>query len=194
MMNTNQFINKANKIHNNFFDYSKVKYEKSNIPIIIICPKHGEFKQTPANHLRTSGCKKCGIEIMRNKLFKTNNEFIEKANKIHNNFYDYSKVDYKHSEKKVIIICPNHGEFEQIPANHLQGKGCKKCAIKSLSKIILKTTEQFINKANLVHNNFYEYSKTKYSGALNKIIIICPNHGEFEQTPNAHLQGNGCPN
>ena len=54
-------------------------------------------------------------------------------------------------------------------------------------------TARFINKANLVHNNFYEYSKTKYSGALNKIIIICPNHGEFEQTPNAHLQGNGCP-
>lgn len=55
-----------------------------------------------------------------------------------------------------------------------------------------KTTEQFIAESNAVHNNFYDYTKTTYTSALNKVQIICPVHGAFYQQANAHLQGIGC--
>lgn len=55
-------------------------------------------------------------------------EFIEKGTQLHNDKYDYSKVEYINSRTKVKIICPVHGEFEQLPSSHLQGNGCPKCA------------------------------------------------------------------
>ena len=54
-------------------------------------------------------------------------DFISKANKVHNNKYDYSKVVYVNSQTKVIIVCPTHGEFEQKANNHLNGRECFQC-------------------------------------------------------------------
>jgi len=119
------FISKADKIHNNFYDYSKVKYINIKTKIKIICPIHGEFEQSPNNHLSRHGCKKCGLE--KRKLDE--NKFIEKCTVKHNNLYDYSKVKYISSSSKIKIICPIHGEFEQIASSHLFGSGCKKCSI-----------------------------------------------------------------
>ena len=181
------FVNKINIIHNYFFDYSKTKFTKTSNKIIIICPKHGEFEQLAANHLKGIGCKLCGYESQ--SLIKTNNtnNFISKAIKIHGNYYDYSKVEYIHSMKKIIIICPKHGEFEQTPNGHLNGQNCYEC-----SKI-KNTLTSIILKANKIHNNFYDYSKLEFTTVDKKAIIICPKHGEFEQRLNSHLQGNGCP-
>lgn len=117
----------------------------------------------------------------------TTAEFIENASRIHNNKFDYSKVEYVHSKKKVIIICPTHGEFLQIPNSHLRGIGCSRCSGKCKSN-----TEEFIKKAAMVHGNKYNYSKVKYKQAIKYIKIICPIHGEFLQTPNSHLNGSGC--
>ena len=111
--------------------------------------------------------------------------FIEMAKKIHGNKYDYSKVEYINSQTKVCIICPEHGEFWQIPSSHLYGKGCKRCSH------ILNVNE-FITKAREIHGNKYDYSKVDYKGTNKKICIICPEHGEFWQTPHHHLAGNGC--
>jgi len=120
-----KFISKANIIHNNFYDYSKVKYINIKTKIKIICPIHGEFEQSPNNHLSGHGCKKCGLE--KRKLNEV--EFIKKCKIKHNNLYDYSKVKYINSSSKIKIICPIHGEFEQVAGSHLFGDGCKKCAI-----------------------------------------------------------------
>lgn len=100
---------------------------------------------------------------------------------------------YKSYNTKVIIICPEHGSFEQIPKNHLQGKSCSKCGKIKCSKARTKTTKWFIKQAKKIHNNKYNYSLTVYKNTITKITIICPNHGEFKQTPNGHLQGRGCP-
>lgn len=116
-------------------------------------------------------------------------EFIKKAREVHGNKYDYSKVKYVNNHTNVCIICPEHGEFWQRPDNHLNGKGCPKCGIENISS----TKEEFINKAREVHGDKYDYSKVKYVGALKKVCIICPKHGEFKQTPNSHLGGKGCP-
>ena len=117
------------------------------------------------------------------------NEFINKANLKHNNKYNYSKAFYVNNRTKVIIICPEHGEFLMTPNNHLTGKGCSKC-----SGRYNYTTEEFIDKANKVHNFKFDYSKVNYKNTETKIVINCKHHGDFEQIPNNHLQGAGCPN
>ena len=180
---TQEFIDKANQVHNGKYDYSKVKYKNNHTKIIIICSKHGDFLQTPHSHLSKNGCSACA----KNKK-SSKKQFIEKATIIHGNKYDYSKVNYKNCDMKIKITCFKHGEFLQTPFEHLQGKGCINCRIE---KSIL-TTQEFIDKANQVHNGKYDYSKTKYIRTNRKVIIICKKHGKFLQTPNSHLQRKGC--
>ena len=117
-------------------------------------------------------------------------DFIKKAVGKHGDKYDYSKTEYINNKTKVCIICPEHGEFWQMPSEHLRGKGCKKCGINRSHAIM--TTEEWVNKAKKVHGDKYDYSKVIYTSAKAKVCIICPEHGEFWQTPNDHLCGKGC--
>ena len=179
------FIEKAKKIHGNKYDYSKVEYVNTKTKVCIICPEHGEFWQTPSNHLyQKQNCPFCS-----HRSYKKNvNEFIEEAKKIHNNKYDYKLVEYKNEKEKIKIICQKHGEFLQSPEKHLRGQGCPKC-----NKTNKKTTKDFIVLAEKKHNNKYDYSKVLYKNTETKVCIICKKHGEFWQTPHSHLKGNGCP-
>ena len=184
----NEFIEESIKVHGDKYDYSKVNYVNARTKVTIICPKHGEFEQTPSSHIQGHGCPKCVKKYKKNK-----NEFIEEARKIHGNKYDYSKVNYVNGKTKVTIICPEHGEFEQTPSVHLLGCACPKCAIKKNKNKLSLTIEQFIEKARKIHGNKYNYSKVNYVNAYTKVTIICPEHGEFEQTPSVHLLGCACP-
>ena len=179
--NKNEFIEKATKIHNNKYDYSKVEYTNNKTKVCIICPEHGEFWQTPHNHLKGYGCSSCGKSIR----FSTN-DFIKRAESIHGNKYDYSKCEYAGSIKKSCIICPEHGEFWQAPYLHLRGCGCPKCSGKDT------TTVDFVYKARKIHGDKYDYTKTEYKNNKTKVCIICPEHGEFWQLPKHHLNGYGC--
>jgi len=189
-LTTKSFISKAMAIHGCTYDYSKVDYKNSKTKVAIICPKHGRFMQRASNHLSGIGCRLCGINKSSNCSKYNTKLFIKKAMKVHGNRYDYSKVDYKNSRLKVTIICPEHGEFEQLPTAHLSGQGCRECGLEKLGKKF--TQEQFITKSKLVHNNKYSYTKTKYKDARTKVTIICPKHGEFEQTAGKHMTGSGC--
>lgn len=122
-----EIIDNFNKIHGKKYDYSKVKYINSKTKVCIICPEHGEFWQTPAKHLSGQGCGKCGRINKGLKLRLTKKEFINKGNLIHDNKYDYSKVNYITAHEKIEIICPIHGSFFQIANDHLQGHGCPHC-------------------------------------------------------------------
>ena len=191
--NSEWFIQKARKVHGNKYDYSKINYKNSRTKMIIGCPIHGEFLQDGEHHLRGQGCPKCGKENNLKALRVSKKEFIERANKIHNNKYDYSKVEYKTVNDKVTIVCPIHGIYIQSVRSHLYGCGCPKCANEHKNDFNKKSTEEFIKEANIIHNNRYSYIKTQYFNAHTKVIIICPEHGEFYQTPNHHLKGCGCP-
>ena len=186
------WIEKAKKIHNDKYDYSKVILNHSEDKIIIICPEHGEFEQLACNHLQGRGCKLCGEKIRISNKKISLNDFINKSNLKHNNKYDYSKVLFNKLSDKIIIICSEHGEFEQRASNHLLGIPCPKCSKQKVIKNITKTTEQFINESSIKHNNKYDYSKVNYKHSQEKINIICPKHGIFLQTPNSHLKGSGC--
>lgn len=186
--NTETFIEKASKIHNNFYNYKKTTYVNNKTPIIIICPQHGEFKQLPQDHLKGYGCPKCGQQQISESKFIGTQQFIKKAKQIHKNKYNYKLVDYKGCNEKVTIICPIHGEFEQRPTNHLQGQGCPYCA-----NNIKLTTKEWIEKAQKVHKNKFDYSKVNYINSQTKVCIICPKHGEFWQYPFDHINSKfGC--
>jgi len=115
-------------------------------------------------------------------------EFINKAKNAHDDFYDYSLVEYINNNTKIKIICPIHGIFEQLPRTHTSGNKCSSCVFDSY-----KTSyDNFIIKFNQIFNERYDYSKNKYVNMFTKITIICPIHGEFEQTPCNHLKGYGC--
>lgn len=125
------FLEQASNIHNNKYDYSKTIYNGANQNVCIICPKHGEFWQTPHNHLRGRGCPKCALEESSKRYAMDIKTFVERANKIHDHKYWYDNVLYKNANTKVEIICPEHGSFWQTPWHHLEGLGCKKCRLKS---------------------------------------------------------------
>jgi serine protease inhibitor ecotin len=190
-----KFIEKAINVHGDKYDYSSSIYHGSDNKIKIICPEHGEFEQIPYNHLMGKGCKKCSLISTSIKLKNTHNQFIEKAKKIHGDKYDYSLVDYINNRRKVIIICPEHGNFEQIPSSHLLGGSCKSCANNLMSIERRLTKDDFIDRANKIHGDKYDYSLIEYINHAVKVIIVCPIHGKFKQAPNAHLMGNkgkGC--
>ena len=179
------FIEKAKKIHGNRYDYSKVNYINAKTKITIVCLDHGEFQQTPCNHLSNYNCQKCAKNLKMNT-----EEFVERSKLIHGNKYDYSKVEYINADKKVTIICNKHGEFEQIPDFHLNRKcGCPKCA-----NNVTLTMDEFIEKARRIHGDKYDYSKVNYINNRVNICILCNTHGVFEQSPTRHLVGDGCPN
>jgi hypothetical protein len=178
-----EFIDAANKKHLNKYDYSKVIYVNYHKHVIIICKEHGEFLQTPSNHLNGHGCSDCS----GNKQ-KTTEQFIEEANAVHKCLYTYGKTNYIQANSKVIITCTIHGDFEQTPHHHLnRGDGCPNCAFN-----VPYTTESFITASNNLHNNYYLYTKVIYAGICNNVIITCPVHGDFDQQAHSHLSGYGC--
>ena len=192
---TEEFIEQAKQVHGDKYDYSKVEYVNNSTKVCIICPKHGEFWQSPNSHLQGNGCSKCGIKKMKKNRTLKNVDFLEKARKVHGHKYDYSKVNYTHSHKKICIICPKHGEFWQKPSSHLEGSGCPKCADNQPI-----TKEEFIKRSIEKHGNKYDYSKSEYKNNRIKTEIICHEkdengieHGSFFTTPHSHLNGSGCP-
>lgn len=192
-LTTEQFIEKALKVHGNKYDYSKTEYINSLTKVTIICPDHGDFEQVPSNHTRGKGCLMCGKVQMANAQRKTTKEFVKQANVIHNNKYDYAKVKYTKNSHKVTITCPAHGDFTQIPSSHLSGCGCNNCGIELVAKNQTKSTKEIIERCVEVHGSRYNYSATKYINADTKLNIICPIHGEFKQLPGNHCAGQGCP-
>ena len=135
-LTTEEFIAKARAVHGDRYDYSKVEYVNSKIKVTIVCPDHRDFEQTPSSHLQSSGCPDCATETKR----KTTEEFKAKARTVHGNKYDYSKVEYKNTRTDIIITCPEHGhgDFEQRPSHHLQGRGCPQCAESLVSEPIFR--------------------------------------------------------
>lgn len=120
-------------------------------------------------------------------------DFIKRASNVHNNKYDYSKVEYINNRTKICIICPTHGEFWQKPSNHLSGQGCKKCYNDTAGDSLRCAKDEFIENARKVHGDKYDYSKVEYVNNKTKVTIICPVHGGFTQRPDMHtIKGNGC--
>jgi hypothetical protein len=192
LSSTEKFVKKAVLIHHDKYNYHKVDYINCKIKVVINCKKHGDFLQTPDNHLKGKGCAECGKMSSSIKQRSNKEDFVKKAILIHGESYDYSNINYINSKEKVVIICKVHGEFLQKPESHLAGSGCNNCGNLNISKKNKSNKETFIEKAIVIHNYKYNYFKVDYNNCSSKVIIICQVHGEFLQKPESHLAGNGC--
>src|SRR5216683_2626548 len=179
-LTTEEFIERAQYVHLDIYDYSLTYYDGSDINVIIICKIHGEFSQRASYHINHKyGCPLCGYIKLSYSHTLSQEEFIEKSNKIHNNQYNYSKVNYIDSTTKVIIICKIHGEFLQTPSHHMYNNtGCKKCnklklkpkscGVYNKSSVLQNKNKNFILyliKLSNMEENFYKIGIT--TGKLN---------------------------
>jgi hypothetical protein len=175
------FAMESNIIHENKYDY--IEFNGIRGFAKISCFEHGVFEQRADDHLKGHGCAKCANRDKKDIVW-----FLKKSMQVHGQTYDYSSVTtYQKGATKIKIKCPKHGEFEQTGADHLSGRGCPSC---SPNKKL--TQKEFINGAKKVHGNIYDYSFVEYKNSIIKVKIVCQYHGEFEQTPTAHLSGHGC--
>jgi len=192
-LNTEEFIEKATDIHGTKYNYDSVDYKRWDIKIDIYCPIHNKiFKQTPNSHLGGQGCPACGRISRVLSSVKDPQQFIEESKLIHDDKYDYRETEYIRSNRKVKIICLDHGEFLQTPSCHLSGQGCPKCGDIKISEKTKHTIDNFLEKAYKKHGNKFDYSLVEFKDYNTKIKIICPLHGEKIVHPRNHLNSKGC--
>ena len=178
--------------HGQTYDYTNSDITTRTTKISIRCRVHGPFTQMPKEHMLGQGCPKCEHLATAAALRHSQEEFVLKVQVIHNNRYDYSLVKYTSDADSIDIICNTHGVFSQIASSHVQGSGCPRCAIEKTHSEATYTTAEFIEKASVKHSNYYTYPETNYVKGTVKVVITCPVHGTFQQTPVAHLTGQGC--
>jgi hypothetical protein len=188
-----EFINKAALVHQGKYIYSKAVYRGRHTKLVITCPEHGDFKQIVGDHLRGAGCPKCKSAACSARLRSNLEDFILKAIRLYGDKYAYSKAVYRGSSHKLLITCPEHGDFKQAPGDHLSGHGCAKCRNAATGAARRSNLEEFIEKARNAHHGKYTYANAVYVNSWTKLLITCPEHGDFEQIPNSHLSGTDCP-
>lgn len=151
----------------------------------------GTIKDIESGQLRQGKIKSCGCvppDFIDSDFMSKTDLFISRAVEINGDKYDYSLVEFKHSQENIKIICKVHGVFEQQPSNHLMGGGCKACGYDSRSH----TLDSFIEKAINIHGTTYDYSLVDFKSSKERVEIVCKEHGVFTQKPNEHLSGRGC--
>ena len=181
------FLERAHEKHKDKFIYDEDTFSTTKKKMRIICPTHGEFWQSPKQHLVTEGCSKCGVELnAKNRTMPF--EEVEKRFKEADIKWDYDKDSYVTFTKPMKFFCKEHGEFSKSPLSILDGGTCPLC-----NKTRPLTNEEFAEKANKIHNFKYIYKNVNYVNNRTDVEIICSKHGSFWQTPNDHLDGCGCP-
>jgi len=188
-----QVVSRLTGVHMGKWDYSKVEYTGRHEKITIGCSIHGDFRQTPANHEKGQGCPICG-DIMQGKSRRYSLEtFIEKSIAIHGNAYTYERVTCAELRNKEFITCPKHGDFLMHRDMHLCGQGCKYCGRELQSESQRYSTDEYVERASVVHGGLFDYSEVVYTRSTDKISILCKEHGRFVQEAASHLTGIGCP-
>lgn len=169
------------------YNYSLTEFTGTKGSVTVICDRGHKFRQIVNDHLRGGKCPFCQGTQMNTETF------IEKANKVHNFSFDYSKSVFKRSDEKVVITCANNHTFWQRPNCHLSGKGCKDCAVVANAAKQRKSQYDYLEQAKKNHTEAYDYSLFEYLGDNCYGIFICPNGHKYEQLARNHAKGIGCP-
>jgi hypothetical protein len=189
-------VKKLTETHGDEYKYFPETYKGVSKKIKVKCKIHNHIWNVRVMDLiKGEGCPKCRYVKSSEKLVLKVPEFIKRSRETHGNKYDYSKVHQFKRQKTegVVIICPNHGEFNQKPYDHYSGSGCPKCWEEIRSEIMTTPWEEVLKSFIEVHKEEYEYCENTYTNSNEKMEIICKKHGVFLQTPTNHKQGNGCP-
>lgn len=180
--------------HGEYYDYSLLDLEnKINGKVRIICPEHGEFLQSHNDHIRV-GCPQCGYKKVKTKLSKVLVQGIEDLKFQFGHLFDFSNADYKNSGSVLDLKCKTHNFFFRNTSYHIvRGAGCPECKKEKVSAKKKLGTEEFIKRSVDKHGNKYDYSLVEYKTLIDKVEIVCPDHGSYYQKPREHLRGHGCP-
>ncbi len=192
-LTTEEAVHEFREVHDNRYDYSLFIYVTSKTKSIVICKTHGQFLISHDKHKSGQGCRQCGIDLRTAAITKKQNDAINDFRKTHGDTYDYSKFIYSGAFCKGTIICPIHGEFEQIARDHARGSGCPKCSIIENTLSQASSKEDVILSFQKVHDLRYGYDLVLYVNAHTKVDIVCYEHGVFAQTPDSHSRGSGWP-
>lgn len=185
-----KFVKRAKEIYGDLYSYDKVIYIHSKTPVTIVCKIHGNVLVIPNKFLsRKNGCVLCSLGRLKRCHNKNTESFRLDSQGVHGDKYDYADSVYTRSKDLISIKCNTHGLFRTTPSQHVKGVGCPDCYREGKCF----DTESFILKANSIHGDKYDYSQVNYIRSISKVKILCKFHGVFEQTPNAHLVGQGCP-
>lgn len=193
-LSQNDFIERCRSAHHDKYDYSLVNYVNMSTKIKIVCPEHGEFLQLAGSHVSGNGCPNCRYSHRKRRASRyCTQDFVNMSMAKHGNKYDYSKSVYVSTKTMLTVTCPSHGDFIIRPIHHYKlGQGCDRCFRESRSTRV----SEFIEKANAIHNGFYDYSllsDMEYIIKRKKIPIICPIHGVFYQSCSDHTtKRSGC--
>lgn len=183
-----RILDKFVAAHGDRYGYSEVDYVDSRTPVKIECREHGVFEQKPVDHVQGRGCPACAQDVRVAAIRVDLSTWLTRFKAAHGDHYDYSRlVPDISTSTKVPIVCPVHGVFHQKPQNHANGEGCPQC-----SPTYQDDTDSAIRKFVSVHGDRYDYSRVAYVASDQKVEIVCPRHGVFEQTPDSHIQGKGC--
>jgi hypothetical protein len=186
-----EFLVRAVRTHGKKYGYGKSNYKNMHQKIDVECPEHGVFSQSPANHLSGKGCPTCAYKTISSKQAKTDQQFVFQAKKKFGKKFSYSKVKYINQNTPVVISCPKHGDFSVSPKTFLKSPhGCRKCRFD-----IPFSTKDFVKRAKSKNGAQCDYSKTRYTGYTEEVLIICRKHGAFSQRADRHLKSktSGCP-
>ena len=186
-----EIIKEFQLVHGNIdYDYSEVNYTGVYCKVFIKCNSCGiKHQWTALSHKkgRICSCKK------KHHNKKTNEEYLSDLKKIYKNAFQYHLIKYIDAKNPVTVICNTCStKFSQEASYLLSGKGCPTCNIKNRNQKFKSNTQNFIQKAKIAHKDKFDYRLVNYKSAKDYITIICPVHGEFQQTPNNHLRGRGC--
>lgn len=128
-------------------------------------------------------------DVISSNVVSKTSFFIISSKKVHGSRFIYSNTRYVNAYTQVKIKCRQHGFFSITPEWHLAGGICAKCREEESIKV---RGENFITNANKIHDLRYDYSQVKYVNNNTPVKIGCSVHGFFMQTPNNHLNSNGC--
>lgn len=188
-------VAKCKEIFGDKLDFEKAReqYINNHEKVTITCKKHGDFESQFRYLVRGHGCPICKKETLADKFSYSNEEWISKATLIHNGKYTYEKTNYTGRNKKVIVTCPIHGDFEIEAAVHLAGCGCQKCKNQATSERCRLSQDEFIKRLEETYGKgTYIYEEVDYKNMLTPVKVICPKHGEFSRRPCDLLKGGGC--
>jgi hypothetical protein len=196
--NEERFVLDAKVKFGDYFDYSKVSFKRQKIPVTILCPKHGTFRQTPDKHLQSkTGCPKCGIDLRsKKKRDDSRKKFLAAFNAKYSDKIELLS-DYAKATAPIKCRCKIHKfEFSSTPDRLSQWKhGCPQCAKESTYQSLTMPQDEFIRRAHEKFGEQFDLSNAIYSGVFNKLKVNCPVHGQFTVTPVSFLQStHGCPN
>ncbi len=118
------------KFPESIYTFEKFVYKTSVTKAIVTCPVHGDFSIKPNKLMSGISCKQCALDSKAG----TTADFLSKYIDRHGSNYSFDKFEYTRSNRKSIVICDKHGEFEISPNNLLKGEGCSKCNTNRTSK------------------------------------------------------------